>query len=111
MHGRRSSGRRSSGKREASSEGFVKRTRLLAGTLMFCLLAATAGCSQSGNASGPGANGGAAINSTVARDWAAVEDGLETKMDAETRAAVERASRGDASAQGSVAPDTIRAGS
>ncbi len=88
------------------------RVRLLAGALIVFTLAGTAGCSQSGLAPGAAtADGNAAADSSAARDWAAVEDGLGTELDDETRSAVEDASRGDAGAQGSVAPDTIRAGS
>ena len=116
MHGERESG----GDQEGSAEGLVarqrpRRIRLLIGALAVCTLAATAGCSQSGNASGPEGNGGVSVDASAesapARDWAAVEDGLDRELDDETRAAVEEASRGDAGAQGSVAPDTIRAGS
>lgn len=112
---------RHSGDREASTEGFARpkplprlrlqRMRLLAGALVVCTLAAAAGCSQSGDASGPAAEEDAMANSSVARDWASVEDGLGRELDDETRETLEEASRGDAGAQGSVAPDTIRAGS
>lgn len=109
-------GGRDSGNREASSEGCLKRMRLqrmrlLAGALVVCTLAATAGCSQSGSATGPAAEEDAMANSPAARNWAAVEDGLGRELDDKTRAVLEDASRGDAGAQGSVAPDTIRAGS
>lgn len=89
----------------------LQRMRLLAGALVVCTLAATAGCSQSGNASDPAADKDATANSSVARNWASVEEGLDRELDDKTRAALEDASRGDAGAQGSVAPDTIRAGS
>lgn len=89
----------------------LQRMRLLAGALVVCTLAATAGCSQSGNASGPAAEEDATAHSPAARDWAAVEGGLDRELDDKTRQALEGASRGDAGAQGSVAPDKIRAGS
>lgn len=104
-------GRLQSGNREASSEDFSKSVRLLAGALVVCTLAATAGCSHSGNAVSPTAEGSAGLNSSAASDWAAVEDGLNRDLDDKTRAALADASRGDAGAQGSVAPETIRAGS
>lgn len=109
-------GGRDSGYREASSEGCLKRMRLqrmrlLVAALVVCTLAASAGCSQSGNASSPDAEEDATANSSAARNWAAVEDGLDRELDERTRAVLEDASRGDAGAQGSVAPDTIRAGS
>lgn len=93
-----------------SGEDHTLHLRLLLSALVLATVAATAGCSQAPEVSGKAKDHPVAPTAEAARNWDQVESDLEQPVSDKTRRAIEEASRGDPGAQGSVAPDTIRAG-